>query len=235
MRMKIRFWNVVALLPVLLLFACADRADTVPYPPRAAYLPPPTYHLQPGDSLDVKFLYSPELNENQTIQPDGKISLQYAPDLALAGKTIDQARHMIMAAYSHTLRNPTAEVSLRGPVQWKVYVVGQVTQPGEYSTQGPPLTLTQAIARAGGLRESADGDNVVLLRREGNVEHAYDVSFTNAIDHRSNTADIELADHDVLYVPPTDVAAAGKNWRQYVMQFVPPNVSFVFGSTSTLP
>jgi polysaccharide biosynthesis/export protein len=122
---------------------------------------------------------------------------------------------------------------VKGPLQFKIYVVGEVTTPGEYVTQGPPLTLTQAVARAGGLKESADGDNVVLLRRDGNVEHAYDVSFTDAVDHNGNTADIQLADHDVVYVPRTDAAQAGVNWRQYVMQFVPPNISYVIGSSGT--
>ncbi|HEX4113391.1 MAG TPA: polysaccharide biosynthesis/export family protein [Stellaceae bacterium] len=222
------------LVPVLLLCACADRADTVPFPPRAAYLPPPTYRLQAGDTLDLKFLYSPELNEEQTVQLDGHVSFQYAPDLRVAGHTVAEARRLVMAAYAPTLRNAAAELAVKGPLQWKVYVVGEVTTPGEYITQGPPMTLSQAVARAGGLKESADGDNVVLLRRDGDVERAYDVSFTNAVGHHGDTADIQLSDHDVLYVPRTDIAEAGLNWRQYVMQFVPPNISFVLGSSGTV-
>jgi hypothetical protein len=84
------------------------------------------------------------------------------------------------------------------------------------------------------LKESADGDNVVLLRRDGDLERAYDVSFANAVGHHGDKADIQLWDHDVLYVPRTDVAQAGVNWRQYVMQFVPPNISFVLGSSGTV-
>lgn len=220
------------LLPSLLLSACADKPETVPYPPRAAFLPPPVYRVQAGDTLDVKFLYTPELNEEQTVQVDGHVSFQYAPNLAVAGKTLPEARLMVMNAYSHTLRDPAAELSVKGPLQWKVYVSGEVTTPGEYVTTGAPLSLTQAIARAGGLKESADGDNVVLLRRDGNVERAYDVSYINVVGHHGDAADIQLSDHDVLFVPRTDVAQAGVNWRQYVMQFVPPNVSVILGSTS---
>ena len=40
------------------------------------------YVLQPGDNLDIKFYYNPELNENVTIRPDGKISLQIIDELA---------------------------------------------------------------------------------------------------------------------------------------------------------
>jgi polysaccharide export outer membrane protein len=225
--------RLLLLMPIVLLWACT-RADTVPYPPRAAYLPPPTYRLQAGDTLELKFLYSPELNEEQSVQIDGHVSFQYAPDLHVAGHTLAEARQMVMAAYAPTLRNATAELSVRGPLQWRVYVVGEVTTPGEYSTQGPPMTLSQAVARAGGLKESADGDNVVLLRRDGDIERAYDVSFTNAVGHHGDMADIQLSDHDVLYVPRTDVAQAGVDWRQYVLQFIPPNLSVVFGSSGTI-
>lgn len=220
------------LLPFLVLAGCADRPETVPYPPRAANLPPPVYRVQAGDTLSVKFLYTPELNEEQTVQIDGHASFQYAPDLTLAGRTLPDARRIVMSAYSKTLNNPALELTVKGPIQWKVYVVGEVGTPGEFSTTGAPMTLTQAIARAGGLKESADGDNVVLLRRDGNVERAYDVSFNDAAGHHAGgQADIQLADHDVLYVPRTDVAQAGVNWRQYVMQFVPPNVSVLLGSS----
>jgi protein involved in polysaccharide export with SLBB domain len=232
---KTSWWCLLVLLPVLALGACSGAPNAVPYPPRVASLPPPPYRIAPGDTLDLKFLYSPELDEEQTVQLDGDVSFQYAPSLHVAGDTIPEARATIMRVYRRTLMNPTAELSVKGPLQWKIYVVGEVANPGEYTTQGPPLTLIQAIARAGGLKESADGDNVVLLRRDGSVEHAYDVSFTDAVDHRSQTADIRLANHDVLYVPRTGVAELGVDWRQYVMQFVPPNVSFVFGTTQYVP
>jgi protein involved in polysaccharide export with SLBB domain len=219
-------------LPLLLLAAC-DRPQTVPYPPRISSLPAPLYRIQPGDTLDLKFLYTPELSESETVRSDGHVSFQFAPDLAVAGKTVPEARSIVMAAYAPTLIDPAAELSVRGPVQWKIYVVGEVTTPGEFSTSGTPLSLTAAIARAGGIKESGDGNNVVLLRRDGNIEHAYDVSFIDAANHYNNTADIELTDHDVLYIPRTGVAQLGVDWRQYVMQFIPPNLSFVIGTAGT--
>jgi polysaccharide export outer membrane protein len=221
------------MLPLLLILAACDRPETVPFPPKVTSLPLPLYRLQPGDTLELKFVNTPELNEEQTIGVDGHVSFQYAPDVPVAGHTLAEARRMVVDVYAKTLTDPDAALSVHGPIQTKIYVVGEVTTPGEYATQGSALTLTQAIARAGGVKESGDGDNVVLLRRDGNVEHAYDVSFAAAANHYSDVADIQLADHDVLYVPRTGIAQLGVDWRQYVLQFIPPNLSFVVGTAGT--
>jgi polysaccharide biosynthesis/export protein len=226
------FLKAFPILLVALVAAC-DHPQTEGFPPKVANIPQPNYRLRAGDTVDAKFLYSPELNEEQTIQLDGTISLAYAPNVPVAGKTLDEARELVEGDYGKLLRDTSLELSVKGPLQWKVYVIGEVTTPGEYQSQGPSLSLTQAIARAGGIKESGDWDNVVLLRRgDGNTEHAYSVSFEDAIDHAAPAADIPLADYDVVYVPRTGVAEAGVLWRQYVMQFVPPNVTYLLGSSS---
>lgn len=45
------------------------------------------YVLQPGDVLDIKFYYNPELNEHTPIRPDGKICLQLIDEISAAGLT----------------------------------------------------------------------------------------------------------------------------------------------------
>jgi len=222
----------LVLVFVAFQYACSGTPHTEPMQ-AIVNVPAAIYTVQPGDVLDVKFLYSPELNEEQTVQLDGHMSLQLAPDLMVQGKTVDQVRQIVVDSYSKTLRDASAEVAIKGPLQWKVYVVGEVTTPGEYISAGPALTLTQAVARAGGLKESADADKVVLLRRDGNLERAYALNYKEAVNHDSPIADVKLAALDVVYVPRTGVADAGVVWRQYVMQFLPPNVSFVVGSSSS--
>ena len=89
----------------------------------------PEYRLTPGDVLDVlfqirdwdgtsefkleidntvavKFVHMPELNETQSIQPDGKISLPYVGQVEIAGLTVEQANERIHQAYDGVLRNP---------------------------------------------------------------------------------------------------------------------------------
>jgi protein involved in polysaccharide export with SLBB domain len=86
-----------SLLGGLLLTACTDVADNLPV---AASAPPmhTVYLIQPGDILDVKFVKNPALNEQPTVQPDGRISMLYAPNLGRDG--------VIKTAFQATNRHP---------------------------------------------------------------------------------------------------------------------------------
>src|ERR1700758_518262 len=114
----------LSLAPVaLLLFGCTD----VPKLPPAPEVPPASvaYMVQPGDTLDVKFLYNPELNDQPTVQPDGRISMLFAHDLQVGGMTTEQVRKSISDAYAHELVKPGVAVAIKGAVAWHVFVGGE--------------------------------------------------------------------------------------------------------------
>ncbi len=89
----------------------------------------PEYRIVPGDVLDVlfqirtwlkkeifkiavdqtvkvKFVHTPDLNEIQIIRPDGKISLPYLGEVYVVGKTIDELTNELQDRYSQILQNP---------------------------------------------------------------------------------------------------------------------------------
>lgn len=61
------------------------------------------YYLQPGDNLDVKFFYNPELNDNVTIRPDGRITLQLIDEIQAAGLTPAESLRLLTL---DSLKNP---------------------------------------------------------------------------------------------------------------------------------
>ena len=65
---------------------------------------PPVYIIQPGDQLDIKFFYNPELNENVTVRPDGMISLQLVDEVNAAGMSPAQLDDVLTQKYSHELK-----------------------------------------------------------------------------------------------------------------------------------
>jgi polysaccharide biosynthesis/export protein PslD len=60
--------------------ACAPAAVHGPSPIPAADAETREYRIQPGDQMDVKFFYNPELNESATVRPDGR-NLSVMPEV----------------------------------------------------------------------------------------------------------------------------------------------------------
>ncbi len=113
----------------------------------------------------------------------------------------------------------------------RVYVSGEVNSPGEFITVGPNLTVSQAIARAGGIKFSANREKVFVIRRgPHDVPEAYAVDYLGVIRGSDPQGDIRLAQYDVLYVSRTGIGDAYQIANQYLLQFVP-----VSAALSALP
>src|SRR5438552_187458 len=89
----------------------------------ASAQPPP---LEPGDSIEVRLLNNPELNEQAQIRPDGHISLPLVGDIEIAGKTIPDAVAMLEKSYGAEVRAPKVMIQVRSFAGQKVYVTGEV-------------------------------------------------------------------------------------------------------------
>jgi len=221
-----------ALSALLLLAACATNVPNLPAAQNAPILPG-AYLIQPGDQLDVKFVKNPELNEQPTVQPDGRISMMFAPNLEVAGHSTDEARQALAAAYSKELKEPALSVGLRNAVTWHVFVAGEVKAPGEFAGTGPLPTLGQVIAHAGGVLDSGDPTKVVLVRRATATteKKAYLMNYDAAVRGEKPADDIQLAAYDILFVPKTGVADAYTAYNQYFKQFLPQNLGINFGAS----
>jgi len=112
----------------------------------------PPYRIQVGDVLDVRLMLNPELNEEVAVRPDGHISTTVVPDEPAAGRTVPEVAASLRRDYSHDLQNPRISVVVKSFAPTRIYVGGEVVNPGEFITVGPTLTLSQAIARAGGTK-----------------------------------------------------------------------------------
>jgi polysaccharide export outer membrane protein len=218
-----------ALSTLFFLAACTDVPNLPPGPNAA--LVPQSYLVQPGDTLDVKFVKNPELNEQPTVAPDGRISMLYAPNLEVAGQSTEAVRQALTDAYAKQLKEPGVSVAIKGAVTWKIYVAGEVKTPGEIDGTGPVPSLTQAIAHAGGMLDSGDPSKIVLVRRtDESQKKAYLTNYDAAARGEKPSDDIQLANYDVLFVPKTGVADVYTAYNQYFKQFLPSNLGLNFGT-----
>lgn len=238
--------KLLAISTVAALPACSTVPNMPPAPPvpspvagYVSHLAP--YRIQIGDVLAVRLLLNPELNEDVTVRPDGHISTTVVNDQRAYGLTVPQLAAYLRRDYSSQLQNPHLTVVVRQPAPTHIYVGGEVNNPGELISVGPPPTLAEAIARAGGLRLSGAENGVFIIRRgPGDVPEFLSTKYGEIMHGRDPAADVELAPFDVVYVPRTGIAEVYRYFNQYIQQFVPVSWGFSYvlprnGGTSVVP
>jgi len=215
-----------AVLLGLPVFACQSTPSqgTLPEP---TYTPSDEIRLSPGDSIELKFPYTEEFDETQTILPDGNISLPLIGAIQAAGKTPYQLQKELFASYSKHLQHPELSVIVRSLYDRKVYVGGAVTEPGLIEMPGP-LTLTEAIMEAGGFdMEEAAISNVLLIRQKGKLRQAYALNLKAPMTGQSYEP-VYLEPKDIVYVPRTTIVNAGQWVNQHFWDLIP-RIGFGFG------
>lgn len=200
----------IALMAAALMFliSCYTPMVANPTPISRTQAPytPEEYRVQVGDVLDVKFYYNPELNDQVTVRPDGKISLQLAPEVMAAGLTPRELSNRLREMYRTELKNPQVTVMIRGFGAQRVYIDGEVGSPGMVNLTGP-LTVLQAIAESGGIRETARTNEVIIIRRTSERKpFVMTVDIESAITGRDLSQDIYMMPFDIVFVPRSPVA-----------------------------
>lgn len=236
---KMSTWSFIRVFQILFLVlasvflgGCSSGYDKVPpvvtsispVAPSAVFLN--TYRLQVGDVIDIKFRLNPELDETVTVLPDGTISTQVVESLNIYDLSLKEVNKKLRKEYEAELSNPHLKTIIRSFAPTRVYVSGEVVNAGEFIVVGPNLTLTQAIARAGGIKNSADPTNVIIIRRgAGEDPRVFKANYDAATQGADPTKDTRLAAYDVVFVPKSGAALAYKNYEQYFKQFVDPSIS----------
>lgn len=189
----------------------------------------PSYQIQIGDVLSLKLLLNPELEEDVTVRPDGKISTAVAQNVMAYGLTPEALQEELNKRYAKHLSDPNVAVIVQSFAPTRFYVLGEVNNPGEYISVGPNLTLLQALAMAGDIKNSANLEEVIILRRgAGDRPKAYRANYNEATSGLAPGADIRLAAYDVVYVPKTAIADAYVLYEQSIQQFLRPSLNFGF-------
>lgn len=124
----------------------------------------PRYKLEAGDAFDVSFELNPEFDQTVSVQPDGFVSLRGVGDIPVKGQTVPEVTETIRTAYGKILTTPMVSIVLKDFEKPYFVADGQLGHPGKYDLRGE-VTLTEAVAMAGGFTESAKHSKVLLFRR----------------------------------------------------------------------
>jgi protein involved in polysaccharide export with SLBB domain len=235
----VRLRNILASGTIVLGLVGLSACSPVPSLPPAPLTPPPDtglvssptpYRIQVGDVLGVRLILNPELNEEVTVRPDGHISTTVVKDELAYGRTVQDVTAALTRDYSAELHNPRLNVVVRSFAPTRIYVGGEVATPGEFITVGPTLTLSQAIARAGGLKTmTGDEDKVFVIRRgPDDVPQFFSTRFQDLMWGKDAAPDVRLAPFDVVFVPRSGISEVYRFFNQYLLQFVPISWGFSY-------
>jgi polysaccharide biosynthesis/export protein len=167
----------------------------------------PRYRLESGDILELAFRYTPEFDQEVTVQPDGYVQLKgLQNDVHIQGQTVPEVIETVKKAYSNTLHDPVVSVVLREFEKPYFIAGGQVGKPGKYDLRGR-TTATQAVAIAGGFSEFSKNSQVLLFRRyNDDLMEVKVLNLNKVLKDKNYQEDLQLQPGDMLYVPKTFMA-----------------------------
>jgi protein involved in polysaccharide export with SLBB domain len=220
---------MLAMALVILAAGCSSKPINIPPISESdlaalnatANFPHEGYRLEPGDAIQIRYTHHPELSQDDTIRPDGKIKAKILGEITAAGMTPKELETAIEKGVADQVKDPDVVISVTRFSEKLVYVGGEVVRPGTLPYR-KGLTPLQAVTASGGFRDTARVDSVILVRNGG--------SETNFIARKLNlgqvTSDgvkepIALAPHDVIFVPRTDIADVNIWVKQHIVDTIP--------------
>src|SRR5262245_49330612 len=112
------------------------------------------YRIGPGDELEVKFFYTPELTTVAVVRADGSINLPLVGDVKVAESTPRELAARLQAEYLKHLQRPEVAINVRTFASQRVFVGGQVGRPGMQPLVGR-VSVLQAVLAADGFKDDA--------------------------------------------------------------------------------
>lgn len=179
---------------------------------------PQAYTVGAGDVLQIVVWDHPELaaalGSSQTqssprpgdplagfiVDQNGNLSFPYAGTLHVAGLRTDEIQQRLSNTLARYFVKPQVTVRMASYRAHQVYVDGEVRSPGAQAVNDVPMTLYEAVSRAGGFNESADQSDLVLVR-DG---QSHRVNLTQMLEQGSSPSRLYLKSGDLLRVMSRD-------------------------------
>jgi polysaccharide biosynthesis/export protein len=166
------------------------------------------YRIGPGDVLQLFVWKEPELTREVAVRPDGKVTIPLLGDVDATGRLPQQLATDVTKMLARFIEVPVVTIGVKSSNSARFYVLGQVGHPGEFPLAGR-TTVLQGLALAGGFREYARTDGIVVVRQDRGVfvpkgrpsETFIPVNYKKLEDGKDLSQNIVLAPGDTILVP----------------------------------
>lgn len=176
----------------------------------------PDYILGPGDELVIDYWGASSQHIQRSVDREGRVAIPEAGTVVVAGRTLGEVQQTIQKMLSHQLRGISVDVTLGKLRTVRVYVVGDVKNPGAYDISSLSTALSALIA-AGGPTDTGSYRTVKHFRGKAEVEEVdlYDLMLKGV-----SSGEVHLESGDSILVPPIgpQVTVAGKVRRPAIYE-----------------
>jgi polysaccharide export outer membrane protein len=156
------------------------------------------YVIGPEDVLDIFVWKEESLTKTVPVRIDGKISLPLVDDVQAAGLTPLQLKEEITKRLSGFVDNPTVTVTVKEANSYRVFISGEVKQPGIVRIRSE-ITLVKLIIMAGGFTEWANKRKISIITNENGKEKRITANYNKIID--GDIPDIIIKPGDTVIIP----------------------------------
>jgi len=185
-------------LACLLAFALSAAAETpAAKPPGRPVNAPPSYVIGLGDVLRISVWKEPDLTLDVTVRQDGMITMPLLGDIRAAGRGPADLAAALATELKRFMEQPRVTVTVSQANSARVYVVGQMVRPGEFPLVGR-MTVLKALALAGGFKEYAKPDSIVIVREDQSV---LPFNFKRVAEGKDVSQNVLLSAGDTIVVP----------------------------------
>ena len=155
--------------------------------------------LGSGDVVEVRVYRQKELSGLFRVGSDGRFTYPMVGSVEAGGQTPSAlAATLTTKLRDGYLRNPQVSVFVKEFNSKKVFVLGEVRKPGTFRFEDK-MTIVQAITLAGGLKNLAAKDRLILTRVVQGEEKKFEVPFKEISQGR--TSNVFLQPGDIVFVP----------------------------------
>ena len=172
------------------------------------------YQIGPGDVLNIVVWDHPELvmlpagglgtdtaslsgvGNGYNVSPEGLIQFPFVGAVKLAGLTEYEARDLLIQRLAKYIKDPQVTVRIQSYRSGRIYIDGEVRLPGLQAVNDLPMTLPEAIGRAGGFTPLADRASIAITRNGSTTV----VSLPELTERGINPSNIVLNAGDLVRV-----------------------------------
>lgn len=194
-------------------YDCLNRTETMPLTPEMFKPAPPAlkdFVLAVGDTLQISIVDEEDsFADDVVIAPDGCLYYHIVQGIPAAGHTIPELTDAVEADLKKYYNEPIVTITATSALNDTYTILGRVQKPGVYPTTNP-LTLREAIGKAGGLAQEnynsttqdSPQESIVDLKLSFIVRDykRLDVDFHDLLLNPATTQDIYVKAGDYIYL-----------------------------------